>query len=343
MNVLKVPEMQAAVRAASDANKSRGVQFVADRILNASTAAGRGGRGGVPLTADQQRALERGSAIYAELCFSCHGEDGRGTPAPGGAPGSTLAPSLVGSPRVNAHRDYVIKTLLHGLAGPMDGRTYPQVMVAMGSNNDRWIADVASHVRNAFGNSGTLVTAGDVASVRAATNERKAPWTVAEIEASLPRALVPDAGWNVTASHDARPAPRANAEGAFNFVANAAGALSFLGWTTGVAQEAGMWFQIELPAPRSLTEIDFTSSLTANAGGRGGVQAWTFPRRYQVQVSSDGRTWSAPIAEGEGAPGTTVIRFAPISAKFIRITQTAAVSDAPAWSMRLVRVYEAPK
>jgi mono/diheme cytochrome c family protein/glucose/arabinose dehydrogenase len=343
MNVLKVPETQAAVRAVSDANKSRGVQFVADRILNAPAAAGRGGgRAGVPLTADQQSALERGSTIYTELCFSCHGEDGRGTPTPGGAPGSTLAPSLVGSPRVNAHRDYVIKTLLHGLAGPVDGRTYPQVMVAMGTNNDRWIADVASYVRNAFGNTGTLVTAGDVANVRAATNARKVPWTVAEIESSLPRALVPDAGWKVTASHDARPAPRASAEGAFNFIANAAGALSFLGWTTGVAQEAGMWFQIELPAPRSLTEIHFTSSLAGSAG-RGGTQAWTFPRRYQVQVSSDGRTWSAPIAEGEGVPGTTVIRFAPVSATFIRITQTATVSDAPAWSMRLVRVYEAPK
>lgn len=104
-----------------------------------------------------------------------------------------------------------------------------------------------------------------------------------------------------------------------------------------------MWFQIELPAPRSLTEINFTSSPAGNADGRGGTQAWTFPRRYQVQVSSDGRTWSAAIAEGEGAPGTTVIRFAPVSAKFIRITQTATVSDAPPWSMRLVRLYEAPK
>jgi hypothetical protein len=244
---------------------------------------------------------------------------------------------------VNAHRDYVIKTLLHGLGGPIDGRTYPQVMVAMGTNSDRWIAEVASYVRNAFGNSGTFVTVGDVANVRAATNERKVPWTVSELDASLPRALVPDAAWNVTASHDARPAPKANAEGAFNFIANAAGALTFLGWTTGVAQEAGMWFQIELPEPRSLTEMNFSSSLASNAGGRGGTQAWTFPRRYQVQVSSDGRTCSAPIAEGEGAPGTTVIRFAPIRAKFIRITQTATAGDAPPWSMRLVRLYEAPK
>jgi mono/diheme cytochrome c family protein/glucose/arabinose dehydrogenase len=342
MNVLRVPEAPAAVKAASDGNKGRGVQFVAERILNPPTGAGRaGGRGGAPLTADEQSALERGSTIYTELCFSCHGEDGRGTSTPGGAPGSTLAPSLVGSPRVNAHRDYVIKTLLHGLAGPMDGRTYPQVMVAMGTNSDRWIADIASYVRNGFGNSGIVVTTDDVARVRAATGGRQTPWTVAELDASLPRLVVPDAAWTVTASHDARPAPQANAEGAYNFIANARGALSFLGWTTGVAQQAGMWFQIELPAARTLTEITFTSSIAG--GGRGGPQGWTFPRRYQVQVSSDGSTWSAPIAEGEGAPGTTAIRFAPVSAKFIRITQTATVSGAPAWSMRLMRLYEAPK
>ena len=133
----------------------------------------------------------------------------------------------------------MIKTLLHGLAGPMDGKIYPQVMVAMGSNKDQWIADVASYVRNSFGNAGTFATPADVARVRAATGDRKTPWTVAELEASLPRPLVPDASWKVTASHDARPAPQANAEGGYNFIGNAAGALNFLGWTTGVPQQAG--------------------------------------------------------------------------------------------------------
>ena len=33
-----------------------------------------------------------------------------------------MAPSLAGSPRVQGHRDYMIKTLLHGLTGPIDGR-----------------------------------------------------------------------------------------------------------------------------------------------------------------------------------------------------------------------------
>jgi hypothetical protein len=196
-------------------------------------------------------------------------------------------------------------------------------------------------VRNSFGNSGTFATPQDVARVRAATGDRKTPWTVPELEASLPRLLVPDASWKVTASHDERPAPQANAEGSFNFIGNAGGALNFLGWTTGVPQQPGMWFQIELPAPLMLTEIQFTS---AASGGRGGAPvAWTFPRGYRVQVSADGNTWSAPVAEGQGAPGTTVITFAPVSAKFVRITQTATVEGAPPWSMRLLRLYQAPR
>jgi mono/diheme cytochrome c family protein/glucose/arabinose dehydrogenase len=339
MNVLKVPDTSSLMKALMGDDKVRGVQFVAERIVTSTAAAGRsGGRGG-SLTPEQQNSLERGGAIYTELCYACHGADGRGTPTPGAAAGSTLAPSLAGSPRVNGHRDYVIKSVLHGLSGPIDGKTYPQVMVAMGSNNDRWIADIASYVRNSFGNTGTLSTTADVARVRAATGGRSA-WTVAELKASLPRALLADSSWTITASHDSRPVPQANAEGGYNYLGDAAGAVSFLGWTTGVAQQAGMWFQIELPTPVMLAEIQFTSSLI---GGRAGVPgAWTFPRGYQVQVSADGTTWSAPVAEGQGSPGTTVITLTPVSAKFVRITQTATIGDAPPWSMRLVRLYAAP-
>jgi hypothetical protein len=223
----------------------------------------------------------------------------------------------------------------------MDGKTYPQVMVAMGTNRDQWIADITSYVRNSFGNSGTFATPQDVARVRAATGDRKTPWTVPELDSSLPRALVPDASWKVTASHDGRPAPQANAAGGFNFIGNAAGALNFLGWTTGEPQKAGMWFQIELPASVVLTEIQFTAS-TVGGGRSGAPAAWTFPRNFQVQVSADGNTWRAPVAEGQGVPGVTVITFAPVSAKFLRITQTGSEADAPPWSMRLLRLYEAP-
>ena len=337
MNLLKTPETSIAVKSAMDGNKARGVQFVAERILN--PPGGGRGRAGAALNAEQQSSLDRGGSIYTEVCFACHGSDGRGTPTPGAAAGNTLAPSLAGSPRVNGHRDYSIKAVMHGLVGPLDDRTYPQVMVAMGSNKDQWIADVVSYVRNSFGNSSGLVTVPDVARVRAITSNRKAPWTATELDASLPRVLVPSEAWKVTASHEGHPPPQANADGGYNYRGDAAGGLTFMGWTTGVPQQRDMWFQIELPTPVMLTEIRFNSSTT----GSGAAQTSTFPRAYRVQVSSDGSTWSAPVAEGEGVPGITVIAFAPVSAKFIRITQTANIADAPPWSMRLLRLFEAPR
>ena len=90
-------------------------------------AAGRGG--GPSFSAAEQSVLDRGAQIYGELCFSCHGTDGYGAPRPGDSSGATMAPRLVGSPRVNGHSDYVIKAVLHGLTGPLDGVTYQDVMM----------------------------------------------------------------------------------------------------------------------------------------------------------------------------------------------------------------------
>ncbi len=74
----------------------------------------------------------------------------------------------------------------------------------------------------------------------------------------------------------------------------------------------------------------------------GGFQAaGGYPRGYQVQVSMDGTTWSAPVAEGKGTGRSTLISFAPVQAKFVRITQTATVDNAPPWAVMLMRVYEA--
>ena len=288
------------------------MQLIGTQVLQpamrTTVAAGRAG------TPEQQAALQRGATIYGELCSICHGPDGRGTPGETG--GVMKAPSLVGSPRVQGHRDYVLKAILHGLTGPIDGRTYTDVMVPMGTNQDEWVAAVRSFLRSNFGNSGSFVTAADVARVRAAIGDRKKPWTQAELEASLPVALTPLSSWNITASHNTQAAP---------------GGLNFQGWTTTVPQQAGMWFQIQLPEPILLTEIHFNSTMQAAGrgavpGARGGAGAigggaptmvGTFPLGYRVQVSMDGTTWSAPVAEGQGSTPTTVILFRPVSARFV--------------------------
>src|SRR4030095_3562475 len=134
------------------------------------------------------------------------------------------APPLAGSPRVTGHRDYIVKAVLHGVTGPVDGKTYTDVMIPMGMNNDEWIASIASFVRNSFGNQGDFVSPADVARVRAERKDRQASWTTAELIASLPVKLFTD-GWKVSASHESQ---------------TAIGGLTLTGWHSGVPQQAEM-------------------------------------------------------------------------------------------------------
>ena len=160
--LFNLPDLKAIVESAQAANTARGVQLIGTQILNPAAAnAGRGGGGGrggpPPFTADEAAVIDRGDKVYKELCFTCHGPDGRGAPQDGGPAGTIMAPSLVGSPRVIGHTDYVIKTLLHGMTGPLEGKTYPAgVMMPLGVNDDQWIAAIASYVRNSFGNRGVV-------------------------------------------------------------------------------------------------------------------------------------------------------------------------------------------
>ena len=369
VSLFKLPDAPDVIKAAQAANKAKGVAMIGDRLLAPPPANFGGGRRGAPLTPDETKRMQQGSDVFGGVCFACHGADGRGAPQAGSADGAMMAPPLAGSPRVQGHRDYVIKVILNGLAGPVDGKTYTQGMLAMGTGStDEWVAGVASYIRNSFGNAGGMITPADVARVRAASAARKTPWTVAELEPTLPKA-VDAAQLKLTASHN----PEA-----------AMGAGTLRGWTSGGPQQAGMWFQVELPQAMQLSEVQFDSlaatggggAPAGRGGGRGAAAAAAaapgappaapgqpqaaagrgtlpgpggqnpasigYPRAYTVQTSNDGTTWSTPIAEGKGEGGRTSITFPLTKAKFLRITQSDAAPEAPAWSIANLRVYEAP-
>ena len=133
-------------------------------------------------------------------------------------------------------------------------------------------------------------------------------------------------------------------------------------------QTPGMWFEAELPQPATLTEVQFDSPGGGGGGRAGGGRAALppapapgapapaaagrganafaaptpgYPRAYSVEVSMDGKKWSKPVATGKGEGMHTTITFPPTRAQFVRITQTDNVADAPAWSIRSLRLYEA--
>jgi len=116
----------------------------------------------------------QGSTNFQQLCATCHGMDGRGV-------ASKLAPSLAGSARVNGDKDLLINIVLHGLKGPIDGQKFPDMMPAQKEHNDEYIAAVLSYVRNSFGNKARVVSIDDVKELREATKDRKAVWTLDEL------------------------------------------------------------------------------------------------------------------------------------------------------------------
>jgi mono/diheme cytochrome c family protein len=338
IGLFKLPDLADLVKATQAANKARGVKEIGDFLLRPPAAVA----GSAALTPEEMKIIEEGSGIYQSLCFSCHANDGRGTPLAGGAAGAMMAPPLAGSPRVNGHRDYVIKVLLKGMTGPLGEGTgsSSDIMLPMGTNSDAWIASIASYVRASFGNAGGMVTPADVARVRGATASRKAPWTLRELEPTLPRRLEAQGTWKLTASQNAD---------------TAAVALTTRPWTSGAPQVPGMWFQVELPQPVVLMEIEFDSpGAPAGRGGGGGGRGAAapggtapapaplpYPRGYRVEVSLDGVKWGKPVAEGKGSGVHTAVTFAPVRARFVRITQTDTVDNGPNWAMANVRLYEA--
>ncbi len=297
-NLFKLPNVEALIKETQAANKARGIQEIGrlmlQRIANAATTAA------LNLSPEQQEQLKEGETIYRSLCSTCHGEDGRGVALAGsqaaasGGATPMMGPPVAGSPRVQGHRDYVIKTLLHGMTGPLAGQTYTQVMVPMGAQNDQWIANIASFIRNDFGNSASFIAPSDVARVRAATAARKAMWTFAELEATIPRLLPADPGWKATASH--------NADSAGN-------ALTLAAWTTGAPQEPGMWFQVELPQPAMVAEIQFDSGFPGGRGvGRGGGGGRGAGRGRGGAATPEGAARGGGAA---AAPGATPPRHRP--------------------------------
>ncbi|MEO6525466.1 MAG: discoidin domain-containing protein [Gemmatimonadaceae bacterium] len=315
LNTLRVPDAAAVVRTTMASNPARGVQLVGAQILRPTQVIP--GRNFAPA---QRAVMERGAEVFRESCASCHGTEGQGAPISGGL----MAPALAGSPRLTGHPDYVAKVLLNGLTGPIEGRTYVgQIMVSQAQQSDEWIAAVASYVRNAFTNNASFITPQQIAAIRAANRARTAAWTHPELATSVPVLMQQQASWKATASHQSERAVRA---------------FGTAGWSTMAPQEPGMWFQFELPSPVMLTELRFQSA----GGGPPGAAPRPVPyaRGWRVQVSMDGTTWSEAVAEGQGSGPATSIAFAPVRAKFVRITQTATTENAPAWGIQQLQLYE---
>jgi len=289
--LLDWPDHKELIAATMERNQTRGVQEFGKQMLT----------GGQPVPAKLSPAeletFKKGETIYAALCFACHGADGKGTPLPG--TDLFLAPSLVDSSIMKGHKAMAVKVVLHGLTGPVDGKTYPGEMIAMGSNSDAWVAEVLSYIRNSFGLSLGFISPEEVAQIREGSQDRTTPWTVEELVASVPQTLGNRRGWKLSASHRGQD------------LGNAVDGDLATRWTSGESMKEGMWLRIELPEPVLL------SGLLIDAGPSRG----DYPRGFAVELSDDGVDWTR-VAAGEGKTPLTEVEFEEQRARFVRITQT---------------------
>jgi mono/diheme cytochrome c family protein len=346
MQYLKVAGAVDTAKAVQAAKTAKGIQLVANGIINPPKTLnlGEGGGDNRPIrTAAEVASLEKGAEIFANSCGECHGHDGQG--APDGA-GGLMAPALAGNARLAQNSpEHVLRVLLSGLTDPINGKSYAAgVMVPQKAESDEWIASVASFLRNGLANNATMVTPDMVAYIRAQEAKRTQPYTDAELDKVQARTLTPDAGWKVTASH--------NAPVIIGGTARPESAMSLEGWTTGEPQKPGMWYQIELPKAVRLAGIDYQGLVgrPRNANGATAPAAVPgqqipmmafYPRGYKLEVSTDGKAWKT-VKQAQGTSMYNSLIFDPVPAKFVRITTTAAATDGAQWGMRYLKLFEKP-
>jgi mono/diheme cytochrome c family protein len=105
--------------------------------------------------------MQRGAAIYRDQCASCHRADGSGAP--------TEFPPLDGDALVQSRNPTtVLRFILSGTETvATSARPTPFGMPTFAWKlSDREIADVATYVRNTWGNAATAVSPGQVGALR---------------------------------------------------------------------------------------------------------------------------------------------------------------------------------
>ncbi|WP_017444476.1 DUF7133 domain-containing protein [Gayadomonas joobiniege] len=260
-------------------------------------------------------ALERGQQHFNSLCANCHGKDGLGTPAGN----SLLAPSFKNNPRVQGNLALLGRIALDGLTGPIEGENYAGVIMAsLASNDDLWLADVLTYIRNNFGNQASMVTAEQIAELRK-NDQRRSPWTLPELEQKYGHKLTNKAQWQFSASH--------NPTGFKNLVDGKTG---WGKWDSGELQKIGMWLQIKLPQKYYISQVEMDCR----------KWNWRCARSFDIEFSDDGKTWER-VAQDISPSPRRVNQTLGKTAQYIRFVLTNG-SPKQTWSITEIDLYGSP-
>ncbi len=113
----------------------------------------------IPLTPEER--LQRGQRIYEQNCAACHQMDGEGI--------SGVFPPLANSDYLMQDLPRAVRVVISGLTGEIDvnGKKYNNIMPSQ-RLNDHDISNVIGYITNTWGNQAELLSAAEVAEIRAA-------------------------------------------------------------------------------------------------------------------------------------------------------------------------------
>ena len=183
----------------SKANASNEMFAASKRSMDRNTDIKTYGSRLANIPAEERKSILGGVTVFNALCVTCHGPGGKGMIVAGTS--NLAAPPLTESKRMNADKSLLVKILLHGLSGPVDGKEYPAVMPSLGANSDEWVASVVNYIRYEFGNAGRrfrrptdtispFVSITEVAAIRKQNESRTNLWTLLELETGTPASSI---------------------------------------------------------------------------------------------------------------------------------------------------------
>jgi mono/diheme cytochrome c family protein len=112
----------------------------------------------------EKEITARSAKMYNTYCAACHQTDGLG---------NDRFPPLSRSEWVTGDKKKLVSIILNGLEGPIvvKGKSYNNVMPAMGMLRTREIADIATYIRQNFNNNASPVTPEDIWRTREAERD----------------------------------------------------------------------------------------------------------------------------------------------------------------------------
>lgn len=109
---------------------------------------------------DLQKSIERGAAVYEDLCMQCHLPDGKGV--------AMAFPPLAQSDYLMNKRAESIKAVKYGMSGAItvNGQKYDAVMAPLGLTPNE-VADVMNYITNSWGNKNSvMITVEEVSKIQ---------------------------------------------------------------------------------------------------------------------------------------------------------------------------------